>query len=450
MGEAKISIIGAGSFFTNNWIKDIMLASEPSKGVFALVDTDEDRLRLAHKIAQKVVDNFDGNWKIRSHTERTEIIQDSDFLINTIEVSGLDTVEYDYEIPKKYGVDQCIGDTTGPGGLMKGLRTIPSWIEILKDAENLCPNALVLNYTNPMNMMTLIANKISNLAIVGLCHSAQRTSRDLANYLKIPYEKLEWECAGINHMSWFTKLACEGRALYPALKKKALDPEFYKRDPIRFEMMLQLGYFVTESSGHFSEYLPYFRKREELIDRYCREGYKGESGFYARNWPKWRKAMDLYRKKWVKNEDIPSNVLEKVPGKGIDLSSRSHEYGSYIIESHFKEKPFKFYGNFPNNGLIDNLPGHGIVEVQSLADQNGFQPCKFGKLPEQLAALNRPHLSLHKMAVESILEEDREKSIRALMLDPLTSAACSPQEIREMAEELFQAEADYLPEFIIS
>lgn len=448
MPEAKISVIGAGSFFTNDWIRDILLASEPSEGTFALVDINPDRLDLAHKMAEKVVDEVGGDWKIESSTDRKELIDDSDYLINTIEVSGLDTVEYDYEIPKKYGVDQCIGDTTGPGGIMKGLRTIPPWIDILEDVEELCPNALVLNYTNPIHMMTLAANKVSDLSVVGLCHSVQGTSRDLADYLGIPYKDLTWECAGINHMSWFTKLEKNGRDLYPELRKKAQDPDIYRQDPIRFEMMLQFGYFVTESSGHFSEYLPYFRKRQDLIDEYCGDRYKGESGFYAKNWPVWRDALDKYREKWVKDEKIPEETLKNVPEEGIDLSSRSHEYGSYIIEAHSKGDPFVFHGNFKNDGLIDNLPEDGIVEVQTVVDKNGFHPCKFGDLPEQMAALNRPHMSLHKLVVDSILEKNREKTIRAFMLDPLSSAVCSPQEIRDMAEELFEAEEEYLPEFI--
>lgn len=448
MSEAKISIIGAGSFFTNDWIRDVLLASEPSEGTFALVDINPERLDLAHKMVSKVIDEIDGDWKIESSTDRKEIIADSDYLINTIEVSGLETVKHDYEIPKKFGVDQCIGDTTGPGGIMKGLRTIPPWIDILHDVEDLCPDALVLNYTNPMHMMTLAAQKVSDLSVVGLCHSVQGTSRELADYLEVPYEELEWECAGINHMSWFTKLTHNGKDMYPKLREKAQDPEIYRKDPVRFEMMLQFGYFVTESSGHFSEYLPYFRKRQELIEEYCGEGYKGESGFYAKNWPEWRDALDTYRKKWVNNKKIPEETLDKVPAQGIDLSSRSNEYGSYIIESHTTDEPFVFHGNFLNNGLIDNLPEDGIVEVQTVMDENGFHPCKYGKIPEHLAALNRPHMSLHKMVVESILEEDREKTIRGLMLDPLTSAVCSPKEIREMAEELFEAESDYLPEFI--
>ncbi|KXA98985.1 glycoside hydrolase family 4 [candidate division MSBL1 archaeon SCGC-AAA259O05] len=444
----KITIVGAGSFFTNEWIRDVLLAPGLDEGTFALIDIDEDRLNLAHEMAEKVVEETGEGWEVESSTKRRRLLPGSDYVINTIEVSGVDTVKYDYEIPKEYGVDQCIGDTTGPGGIMKAMRTVPSWLEILEDAERLCPDALVLNYTNPMHMMTLAADKASDMSVIGLCHSVQGTSRDLADYLDVPYEELEWECGGINHMAWFTKLAHDGEDLYPRLKERARDPEIYERDPIRFEMMLHFGYFVTESSGHFSEYIPYFRKRDDLIDEYCGEAYRGERGFYARNWPKWRDAIDEYRKKWVEGEEIGDEFLEKFPMEEIDLAERSNEYGSYVIEAHSKGKPIVIHGNVPNEGLIDNLPEDGIVEVPVVVDRSGFHPCKFGELPEQLAALNRSNMAVHKLAVDSILEEDKEAAIRAFMLDPLTAAVCSPAEIRNMAEELFEAESGYVPDYL--
>lgn len=438
----KVTIIGAGSSFTNKWIRDIMLIPGMEKGTFALIDIDPERLELAETLAEKVIEEMDGNWDIETSTDREELLSDTDYLINTIEVSGLDTVKNDYEIPKKYGVDQCIGDTIGPGGIMKAMRTIPPWLNILEDAEELCPDALVLNYTNPMHMMTLAANKESDMSVIGLCHSVQGASRDLAEYADVPYEEMKWECAGINHMAWFTKLTHRGESLYPKLKQKAQDSEFYQQDPIRFEMMLQFGYFVTESSGHFSEYIPYFRKRPELIDEYCGEGYKGGRGFYAKNWPEWRKEEDERRKKLAKGEKKVKEV--------IDLSERSPEYGSYIIEAHAKGEPTVVHGNVLNDGLIENLLRDGVVEVPITVDENGFHPCKFGELPEQLAALNRSNMTVHKLAVDSILERDRETAIRAFMLDPLTAAVCSPAEIRDMGEELFEAEREYIPDFLAS
>ncbi|MCF7875466.1 alpha-galactosidase [Candidatus Bipolaricaulota bacterium] len=449
MRGPKVTIIGAGSFFTNAWISDIALADNMEAGTFALIDIDEERLELSKKMAEKLVSKIGTDWEVVTSSDREKLLPESDYLINTIEVSGVENVEKDYEIPKKYGIDQCIGDTIGPGGIMKAFRTIPTWLEILEDAERLCPEALVMNYTNPMHMMTLAANKGTDMEIAGLCHSVQGTSRQLANYLDLPYEELNWECAGINHMSWFTKLEHQDRNLYPELLKKAENSEIYDQDPIRFEMAKEFGYFVTESSGHFSEYLPYFRKNQDLIDSYCGEGYKGESGFYSKNWPEWRRTLDEFRRKWIKGEKVPKELKEDTPGlENFDPEKRSLEYGSYIIEAVETGEEVVVYGNFPNEGLIDNLPRDGIVEVKTLVDGTGFHPCKFGSLPEQLAGLNRSNMTVHKLVVDSILNEDRESAVRAFMLDPLTAAVSTPSKIRDMAKELFAAERNYIPDYL--
>lgn len=450
MLEPKITVVGAGSFFTNAWVRDIALSDKLDGGKFALIDVDEERLDLSASMARKLISEIGGNWEVKASTAREDLLPGSDYLINTIEVAGIENVEKDYEIPKKYGVDQCIGDTTGPGGIMKALRTIPTWLDILEDAERLCPDALVLNYTNPMHMMTLTANRSSEMEVVGLCHSVQGTSRQLADYLDVPYEELEWECAGINHMSWFTKLEHEGKNLYPELKQRAKDPEVHEQDPVRFEMAEQFGYFVTESSGHFSEYLPYFRRNENLLSRYCGAGYRGESGFYSKNWPEWRERLDEFRRKWINGEAIPKELTEGTPGlEDFNPEEKSNEYGSYIIEAHETGESEVIYGNFPNQGLISNLPDGGIVEVKTLVDENGLHPCVFGELPEQLAALNRSNMTVHELAVQSILEENREAAINAFMLDPLTAAVATPEEIREMAEELFRAEEEFIPDYLM-
>ncbi|MFW6071524.1 MAG: alpha-galactosidase [Candidatus Bipolaricaulota bacterium] len=449
MSKPKITVIGAGSFFTNAWVRDVTLSKDLDKGTFAFIDIDRERLSLSTKMAEKLISDVGSNWEVIASTDRQELLPGSDYLINTIEVAGLENVRKDYEIPKKYGVDQCIGDTTGPGGIMKAFRTIPAWLDILEDAEELCPDALVLNYTNPMHMMTMAANEVSDMEVVGLCHSVQGTSKQLAGYLEVPYEELEWECAGINHMSWFTKLEHEGRDLYPELLRKAEEPEIYEQDPIRFEMTKEFGYFVTESSGHFSEYLPYFRKDPDLIDKYCGEGYRGESGFYSRNWPDWRRDLDEFREKWIAGEEIPDGLTEGTPGlEDFDPAERSYEYGSHIIEAQETGQEAVIYGNFPNEGLIDNLPDYGIVEVKTLVDRSGFHPCKFGRLPEELAGLNRSNMTVHKLTVESILNKDREAGIRAFMLDPLTAAVSTPSSVRNMVEELFEAESEYIPDYL--
>ena len=429
----KITYLGAGSAFAPVLSKDIFLIPDLDEGELCLVDIDPERLELSRKTTEIINKKLNKNWRIVSSTDRREVMENSDFIINTIEVSGLQTVRYDYEIPLKYGVDQCIGDTIGPGGIMKALRTIPVWLEILKDAEELCPDAYILNYTNPMSMMMLATFRASKMKAVGLCHSVQGTSMRLAEYLEVPYEELKWRCAGINHMSWFTELTHKGEDMYPVLKRKAReDRELYEKDPVRFEVMFHFGYFVTESSGHMSEYIPYFRKRPDLVRKYCREGYLGESGFYAKNWPKWRRALDERRKRIIRGEEEP------------DLK-RSVEYASQIIEGIIFDRKQVIYGNVLNTGLITNLPQNEVVEVACLVDKNGIQPVYFGELPPQLAALCRSNMAVYDMTVRAIMNNSYEMAEQALMLDPLTSAVCSLDEIRRLFRELYEAEKEYLP-----
>src|SRR5438309_9856840 len=275
----------------------------------------------------------------------------------------------------RYGVDQCIGDTIGPGGIFKALRTGPAWLDVVADVSRIAPKAFILNYTNPMSILTLAAARSTALPVVGLCHSVQGTSRLLSDFLQVPYEDLDWKCAGINHNAWFTKLEHNGVDMYPSLRRRAADPEIYEQDPVRFEVMLHLGAFVTESSGHFSEYVPYFRKRPDLVESYMRSGYRGESGFYARNWPRWREAK-------------LGPVLAMLSGDApIDLT-RSLEYASYIIEAMELDRPVEVHANATNQGAIENLPDDGCAEFAVRVDKEGLHPCKFGALPEQLAALN--------------------------------------------------------------
>src|SRR5690349_3180839 len=241
-------MVGAGSaVFARQIITDILAIDGLDGGTFALVDIDAKRLGLAKAIAEKLVELSGKEWKIEASTDRTEVLAGTDYVVNSIEVAGLQNVRADYDIPMKYGVDQCIGDTIGPGGIFKALRTGPAWLDIVKDTERIAPNARILNYTNPMSILTLAAIRKVDLPVVGLCHSVQGTSRQIAGYLDIPYAEMEWECAGINHNAWFTRLERDGQDLYPRLRERARIPEIYEKDPVRFEVMLHLGAFVTES-----------------------------------------------------------------------------------------------------------------------------------------------------------------------------------------------------------
>jgi alpha-galactosidase len=435
MPAPRITYVGAGSTeFAARLITDVVATPSLDAGTFALIDVDAERLELSRRIAEMVVAASGKNWQVLTSTEREELLPGTDYLINSIEVAGLACVEPDYEIPLKYGVDQCIGDTIGPGGIFKALRTGPDWLAIVADTQRLAPGAVVMNYTNPMSILTLAAARSSKLPVVGLCHSVQATSKLLAGFLDIPYAELEWQCAGINHNAWFTTLAHRGEDVYPRLRERARDPLIYEQDPVRFEVMLHLGAFVTESSGHFSEYVPYFRKRPDLIARYMRGGYLGESGFYAHNWPYWREA---------KLQPVLAMLSGDVP---IELW-RSHEYASYIVEAIELDRPLEIHGNVSNDGAIENLPAGGCVEVATRVDKGGLQPCKYGALPEQLAALNRAHMAVHELVVQALLERDREKARLALMLDPLTAAVCSLEEISRLFDEMWAAERPYLTAF---
>lgn len=430
----KITLLGAGSaVFARQLITDILQIEGLEPGTFGLVDIDPVRLDLAHQITSKLVALSGSPWTIEASTERRDVLAGSDLLINSIEVAGLANVRHDYDIPLKYGIDQCIGDTIGPGGIFKALRTGPVWLDILRDAEVLCPDAWVLNYTNPMSILTLAALAATTMRTVGLCHSVQSTSRQLAGYLDVPYETLDWRCAGINHNAWFTELRVNGEDQYPRLLERSQQPAIYEQDPVRFEMVRHFGAFVTESSGHFSEYVPYFRKRPDLIATYCRAGYRGESGFYANNWPTWREQNDR-------------GIREMLAGTRSLPFSRSHEYGSYIIEGMVLHRPQVIYGNVRNAGLIDNLPD-GCVEVACLVDRNGVQPTHFGPLPEALAALNRSHMAIHALMVEALMTRDREPARQALLLDPLSAAVASPAELSALFDELWEAQRNDLTPF---
>ncbi len=432
----KVVFLGAGSMFLEPLVKDVLSIGGADEGEFALVDIDADRLGPAEVLTGLVIERMGkgGGWTVSATAERREVLAGADYIINCIEVSGADCVRFDNGIPLRYGIDQCIGDTTGPGGLFKALRTVPVFLEVLADVEELCPSAWVLNYTNPMSIMCLAADRASSAKVVGLCHSVQGTSHVLADYMDVPYSEIVWKCAGINHLAWFTELTRNGEDLYPLLLERSNDPEIWEADPIRFDIMRHFGRFVTESSGHFSEYVPYYRKRPELIKEYCRSKFRGQSGFYADSWPQWRKDCDQCRRDIIAGESEPK--LE-----------RSWEYASFIIEAMETNRPFIIHGSVPNTDLITNLPSDGVVEVACVVDRRGITPTHFGRLEPQLAALCDANMRMFDLAAEACIHRSRDLAAQALMLDPLTAAVCCPAEIKQMTEELFKAEKDFLPGF---
>ncbi|MGF1451087.1 MAG: alpha-glucosidase/alpha-galactosidase [Opitutales bacterium] len=452
----KVVFLGAGSGFCQKISRDIMAIPGNAGGEIAMVDIDAERLQRMKLLVEKMREALPGGerWAISAATDRLEALPGTDYVVNSIEVSGTACVEFDNDIPLKYGIDQCIGDTIGPGGLMKALRTGPVWLDILRDVERLCPQAIVLNYTNPMNMLCLAAFRaVPTVPVVGLCHSVQGTSELLSRWAGVPIEEMEWECAGINHLAWFTKLRHRSEDLYPRLFEKfrpEVAGEFAARDSdearerdqdlVRKDMALHFGAFITESSGHLSEYLPYYRKRDQLKNHYTRERYDGGSRFYASNWPTWRKGADEEREAMIRGETE------------IDYD-RSWEYGSWIIEAREKDTPTRIHGNVYNqNGhgggsLITNLPADSCVEVATMIDRTGLNPTRYGALPPQMAHICASNMAMFDLGATAIIEKSVEAAIHAMMLDPLTAAVCSPREIKEMTLELFGAESDFLPGF---
>lgn len=448
--KIKIVMLGAGSGFTPTLMHDISRIPGIQGGSIGLVDIDLERLSVMEKLITKVMDEApcEAKWEIIATDKRKEVLKDAEYIINCIEVSGVKAVKFDNDIPLEYGVDQCIGDTVGPGGLFKGLRTVPVLLEILKDCEKFCPKALFLNYTNPMSVLCLSAFKSSPIQLVGMCHSVQHTSHQLANWAEVPFEEMVWECAGVNHLAWFTRLEHQGKNLYPRLREKFtkdLEEAFTNpeagQDLVRKDMMLHFGAFITESSGHLSEYLPFYRTNPELMKKYIRAQYDGESGFYSREWPKWREAANADRLKMLKGK-IP--VSKEKDGK------RSWEYASWIIEAIEKKALFQFHGTVTNQArgagaLIANLPHENVVETACIASASGITPQTFGKLPPQMAAICRSHAGFYEMAALAAIHKSKEMACQALMLDPYTSAVCTPAQIKEMALRLFKAEEDLLP-----
>ena len=446
----KVTMLGAGSGFTPRLASDVLSIENDAGGEIALVDIDRDRLKTMFGLVQRVVvqRGKEKTWTVTASEDRRKVLAGTDYLVNCIEVSGTSCVAIDNDVPLKYGVDQCIGDTMGPGGLFKALRTGPAWLDILADAERLCPDALVLNYTNPMSTLCLAAGRASKMAVVGLCHSVQHTCAQLADRAGVPVDELTFDVAGINHLAWYTRLEHGGDDLYPALKETALrelaagasEVEPSRPDLVRKDMMVQFGAFITESSGHLSEYLPYYRKTPEAREAYCGPGYCGGSRFYADNWPDWRRTADEARLAMLRGE------------KSIDFP-RSWEYASWIIEAREKDVPYRIYGNVMNQDatgsgrLITNLPADGCVEVACTVDRTGIHPTRFGALPPQMAWTCSNAMGYFDLSARAIIERSREAAVHALMLDPLTAAVCTPQQIRDMTNEMFDAQSDYLSEY---
>ncbi len=429
----KITFLGAGStVFAQNLMGDILSFPELADATISLHDIDSERLKTSEIVAHKVAETLGVNPKIEASANRQKALEGSDYAIAMFQVAGYKPGTLtDFEIPKKYGLRQTIADTLGIGGIMRGLRTIPVMVDMCKDMEQLCPDVTFLQYVNPMAMNCWALSRATSIKTIGLCHSVQGTAEQLAHDIGVPIEDINYISAGINHMAFYLKFERDGQSLYPEIRKVLDEGRQPDWNRVRYEMFKRLGYFVTESSEHFSEYTPWFIKRDrpDLIEEFNipLDEYIRRCEVQLAGWEALRKRME--------------NGDEKIEVR------RSHEYGSLIIHSQETGQPRVVYGNVPNRGLIDNLPQGCCVEVPCLVDKSGIQPTKIGTLPPQLAALMQTNVNVQSLTVEAALTLKREHIYHAAMLDPHTAAELSLDQIWNLVDDLIEAHGDWLPEY---
>ena len=420
----KVVIIGAGSQFGGKLSRDVLALPGLQSGAttIGLCDLNAEKLGLVAQYVRRIIAGHGLNATVETSTDRRALLAGADFVVTSISVGGPAYAGFPFtaelNLPfQKYGLSQSVADTIGVGGVFRFLRTAPEQLAVCRDMEKFCPDALLLNYTNPMAMLTWLHSAASKIANVGLCHSVQHTLSEISGYLGVPRDEVTYDVAGINHQAWYLTLKHGGEDLYPRLRACLDDPETLAKDRVRFEMMRYFDYFVTESSKHCSEYHPYFRRTEELRERYGLDTWIASEKEGVR----WKPEAD----------DAPLPSLE-----------RSEEYAAEIIQAQVTGEPFAFYGNVMNTGLIDNLPDGCCVEVRCLVDRSGLHPCHAGALPPQLAHLNLTNIAVQELAVQAVLQRDRRLALQACLLDPLTRSVLSLEDTQALFDELWAAETD--------
>jgi alpha-galactosidase len=435
----KVAFIGAGSYgFTRTLVKDLLTFPSMEGVTLALMDIDDERLAFARRSCERIIREGNYKAKILATKDRREALKGADAVLCTILAAGVQVWRHDIEIPKRFGVDINIGDTRGPSGIFRALRTIPVMLDICRDMEDVAPNAILLNYTNPMAMLCRAMQKETSVRVTGLCHSVQGTAEMLAKWIGAPMNEVTYTSAGINHQAWFINYEWKHKDAIPLIRKAIEGSRKLRNaEQVRNEMFLQLGYYVTESSGHNSEYNAWFRKRPDLIEKYCTHGTNWNPGHHAYIVKHYLAREDNWRKgaeEWI-NSKTPLNL------------KRGHEYAASIINAWLGGDPFAFNGNVPNADLISNLPRNVCVEVPVYADRKGFNSVHVGALPPQCAALNNITIASEEMAVEGCLRGDREMIYHAIAFDPLTSAVLSLAETRKMVDAMFTKNKGHLPTF---
>ena len=436
---AKIVFIGAGSLgFTRGLVRDILTFPLMKDAELALVDINRERLNFARRACEKIVAMGGYPARVLAATDRREVLKGADAVLVTILRGTTNVWQHDLLIPKKYGVDINVGDTRGPSGIFRALRTIPEMLAICRDMEELCPHAILLNYTNPMAMLCHAMQRTSFIESSGLCHSVQGTAAMLARWVGLKPRQLDYVCAGINHMAWFLELTHKGRDMYPKLRKVvATDRDVYNHELVRNEMFLALDHYVTESSGHNSEYNWWFRKRPDLLRKYCTRGTGWNPGRHAAILKGYRSREKTWKpsiRKWLA-DDAPMPL------------ERGNEYAASIINARLGGELFAFNGNVPNTSLVTNLPQGACVEVPVVASRKGLNPVHVGDLPPQCAILTNLSAQTEMMAVEASLTGDPRLVYQAIAHDPLTAAKLYLAEIKKMVAEMFRRNRPHLPQF---
>jgi alpha-galactosidase len=460
----KISFIGAGStVFAKNLLGDILSYPELAGSTISLYDIDPERLRTTQVVTERLAAALGARPTVEATLDRRAALAGADYAISMFQIGGYrpGTV-IDFEIPKRYGLRQTIADTLGIGGIMRGLRTIPVFLDMCRDMEELCPDATLLQYVNPMAINTWAISRASSIKTVGLCHSVQGTAHQLADDISVPIDEISYLCAGINHMAFYLRFERNGQDLYPAIRQVLDEGRVPHWNRVRYEAFKHLGYFVTESSEHFSEYVPWFIKRDrpDLIERFNipLDEYIRRCEVQLAGWEAVKDAIEgdalatvdpaLLSKKLMAAGATEYDVAWALNlATNFDALERSHEYGSQIVHSLETGQPRVIYGNVPNHGLIDNLPAGCCVEVPCLVDKNGIQPTRIGSLPPHLAALMQTNINVQALTVEAALTGKREHIYHAAMLDPHTAVELDLDQITALVDELIEAHGEWLPAY---
>ena len=436
----KITFIGAGSLgFTHELVRDILTFPLLEASTLSLMDIDAERLEWAKKGVERLIAAGNHPAKVEATLDRAEALRGADVVLTTILAGSTEVWRHDIEIPKKYGVDVNVGDTRGPSGIFRFLRTINPMLDIVRDMEKYCPDAVLLNYTNPMAMLCSALQKQTSITVTGLCHSVQGTAMMLAEWIGAPFSSIDYLCAGINHQAWYLQYKWDGADAYPLIRKAITErPEVYNEEIVRNEMYLALGYYVTESSGHNSEYNWWFRKRPDLIEKYCTHGTGWNPGEYAYILKEYQHNEATWK------EQVKARLAEPLAKEDLE---RGQEYAAYIINALEGGDMFKFNGNVQNTHLITNLPEGACVEVPVVVDRAGFHPIHVGALPRECALLTQLSSGIEEMAIAASIQGDPTMIYRAICHDPLTASVLSLAEIRQMTNELLRQHKDYLPQF---